>query len=172
MASLRLGEYIGTCIESLAISFRLGIALAQPPLIQVLSNTKAPYNISTPSAQLALAALSKEAVQNMRLKCQTLVESRKQLQKSLESLSVLGVGDVIGGNDANFLVVPILNKETRLPDNVRANALYTELAENKGVVVRFRGKEPGCEGCLRITIGTTEENEILLRQLQSTLNDY
>lgn len=172
MASLRLGEYIGTCIESLAISFRLGIALAQPPLIQVLSNTKAPYNISTPSAQLALAALSKEAVQNMRLKCQTLVESRKQLQKSLESLSVLGVGDVIGGNDANFLVVPILNKETRLPDNVRANALYTELAENKGVVVRFRGKEPGCEGCLRITIGTTEENEMLLRQLQSTLNDY
>lgn len=172
MASLRLGEYIGTCIESLAISFRLGIALAQPPLIQVLSNTKAPYNISAPSAQLALAALSKEAVQNMRLKCQTLVESRKQLQKSLESLSVLGVGDVIGGNDANFLVVPILNKETRLPDNVRANALYTELAENKGVVVRFRGKEPGCEGCLRITIGTTEENEMLLRQLQSTLNDY
>jgi histidinol-phosphate aminotransferase len=172
LASLRLGEYIGTCIESLAISFRLGIALAQPPLIQVLSNTKAPYNISTPSAQLALAALSKEAVQNMRLKCQTLVESRKQLQKSLESLSVLGVGDVIGGNDANFLVVPILNKETRLPDNVRANALYTELAENKGVVVRFRGKEPGCEGCLRITIGTTEENEMLLRQLQSTLNDY
>lgn len=172
MASLRLGEYIGTCIESLAISFRLGIALAQPPLIQVLSNTKAPYNISTPSAQLALAALNKEAVQNMRLKCQTLVESRKQLQKSLESLSALGVGDVIGGNDANFLVVPILNKETRLPDNVRANALYTELAENKGVVVRFRGKEPGCEGCLRITIGTTEENKMLLQQLQSTLNDY
>jgi histidinol-phosphate aminotransferase len=138
----------------------------------VLSNTKAPYNISTPSAQLALAALNKEAVQNMRLKCQTLVESRKQLQKSLESLSALGVGDVIGGNDANFLVVPILNKETRLPDNVRANALYTELAENKGVVVRFRGKEPGCEGCLRITIGTTEENKMLLQQLQSTLNDY
>jgi histidinol-phosphate aminotransferase len=172
LASLRLGEYIGIGIESLAISFRLGIALAQPPLIQVLANTKAPYNISTPSAQLALAALSKEAVQNMRLKCQILVESRKQLQKSLESLSALGVGDIIGGNDANFLVVPILNKETRLPDNVRANALYTELAENKGVVVRFRGKEAGCDGCLRITVGTTEENEILLRQLQSTLNDY
>lgn len=171
-------DYANLCVmQTLSKSFglaaiRLGIALAQPPLIQVLANTKAPYNISSPSAQLALAALSKEAVQNMRLKCQTLVESRKQLQKSLESLSALGVGDVIGGNDANFLVVPILNKETRLPDNVRANALYMELAENKGVVVRFRGKEPGCDGCLRITIGTTEENEMLLRQLQSALNDY
>lgn len=108
----------------------------------------------------------------MRLKCQTLVESRKQLQKSLESLSALGVGDIIGGNDANFLMVPILNKETRLPDNARANAVYTELAENKGVVVRFRGKEAGCYGCLRITVGTAEENGTLIRQLQSALNDY
>lgn len=171
-------DYANLCVmQTLSKSFglaaiRLGIALAQPPLIQVLTNTKAPYNISTPSAQLALAALSKEAVQNMRLKCQTLVESRKQLQKSLESLSALGVGDIIGGNDANFLMVPILNKETRLPDNARANAVYTELAENKGVVVRFRGKEAGCYGCLRITIGTAEENGTLIRQLQSALNDY
>ncbi|KAG1779453.1 pyridoxal phosphate-dependent transferase [Suillus placidus] len=170
-------DYANLCVmQTLSKSFglaaiRLGIALAQPPLIQVLANTKAPYNISTPSAQLALAALSEEAVQNMRLTCQTLVESRQQLQKSIESLSALGVGDVIGGNDANFLVVPILNKETRLPDNARANVLYTELAENKGVVVRFRGKEAGCDGCLRITVGTTEENGTLLRQLQSALND-
>ncbi|KAG2082323.1 pyridoxal phosphate-dependent transferase [Suillus cothurnatus] len=164
-------DYANLCVmQTLSKSFglaaiRLGIALAQPPLIQVLTNTKAPYNISTPSAQLALAALSEEAVQNMRLKCETLVESRRQLQKSLER-------DVIGGNDANFLVVPILNKETRLPDNIRANALYTELAENKGVVVRFRGKEAGCDGCLRITVGSAEENGTLLRQLQSALNDY
>ncbi|KAG2053139.1 histidinol-phosphate aminotransferase [Suillus hirtellus] len=171
-------DYANLCVmQTLSKSFglaaiRLGIALAQPPLIQVLTNTKAPYNISTPSAQLALAALSKEAVQNMRLKCQTLVESRKQLQKSLESLSALGVGDIIGGNDANFLMVPILNKESRLPDNARANAVYTELAENKGVVVRFRGKEAGCYGCLRITVGTAEENGMLIRQLQNALNDY
>jgi histidinol-phosphate aminotransferase len=138
----------------------------------VLTNTKAPYNISTPSAQLAFAALSEEAIQGMQLKCQTLVESRTQLQKSLESLSALGVGDVICGNDANFLMVPILNKDTRVPDNVRANGVYTELAENKGVVVRFRGKEAGCEGCLRITIGTPEENATLLEQLRIALNDY
>lgn len=138
----------------------------------MLANTKAPYNISTPSAQLALAALSEEAIQGMQLKCQTLVESRKQLQQSLESLSALGVGDVIGGNDANFLMVPILNKDTRVPDNTRANLIYTELAENKGVVVRFRGKEAGCDGCLRITVGTSEENATLLQQLRIALIQY
>jgi histidinol-phosphate aminotransferase len=138
----------------------------------VLANTKAPYNISTPSAQLALAALSEEAIQGMQLKCQTLVESRKQLQQSLESLSALGVGDVIGGNDANFLMVPILNKDTRVTDNTRANLIYTELAENKGVVVRFRGKEAGCDGCLRITVGTSEENATLLQQLRIALIKY
>lgn len=173
MVSLRSGGYISTRhLRSLTSSIRLGIALAQPPLIQVLANTKAPYNVSTPSAQLALAALSEEAIQSMRLKCQTLVESRKQLQKSLESFSTLGVGDVIGGNDANFLIVPILNKGSRVADNTRANRIYTELAENQGVVVRFRGKEAGCDGCLRITIGTCEENATLLERLRSALIDY
>ena len=108
----------------------------------------------------------------MRSKCQTLVESRTQLQNSLRGLSDLGVGDVIGGNDANFLMVPILNKDSRVPDNARANKVYTELAEKKGVVVRFRGKEAGCDGCLRITIGTCGENTTLLEQLRNALNDY
>lgn len=67
-------------------------------------------------------------------------------------------------------MIPVLNRETGKPDNVRSERIYTELAEKEGVVVRFRGKEYGCEGCLRITIGTEEENEHLLQRLKDVLS--
>lgn len=146
----------------------LGIALAQPPLIQILSNTKAPYNISTPTAHLALSALSPSSVALMQRKVKELVDSRKQLLQSLKGLSSLGVGASIGGNDANFVVIPLLDKSGK-PDTERAFKVYKALAETHGVVVRFRGKEPGCPGCLRITIGTPAENAEVLRKLNEVL---
>ncbi|KAG6330618.1 hypothetical protein ID866_8471 [Astraeus odoratus] len=168
-------EYGNLCVmQTLSKSFglagiRLGIALAQPPLIQVLTNTKAPYNISTPTAKLAMAALGDPSLKIMRQKIRTLLDSRKILAQSLAGLSHLGLGSIIGGNDANFLMVPVLNKETSMPDNGRSQAVYKALAEKNGVVVRYRGGEAGCTGCLRITIGTEEENELLLEQLQKVL---
>lgn len=155
---------------------RLGIALAQPPLIQVLSNTKAPYNISAPTAHLAMAALESAAVQGVRDKIRTLLASREKLKASLEKLAYLGVGQSIGGNDANFLMIPILDPKTGLPDNARSVKVYKTLAEEKGVdesrvVVRYRGSEPGCEGCLRITVGTEEENGMLLKRLVKVLGE-
>ena len=153
---------------------RLGVALAQPALIQVLSNAKAPYNISAPTAQLALAALEPTAVQGMRDKIRTLLASRDKLKASLEKLAYLGVGQSIGGNDANFLLIPILDPKTGTPDNTRSVRVYKTLAEEKGanescVVVRYRGGEPGCEGCLRMTVGTDDENAMLLKRLVRVL---
>jgi histidinol-phosphate aminotransferase len=145
------------------------MAIAQPPLIQILSNTKAPYNISTPSANLALSALSSEGLKAMHEKASTLISSRGDLLKSLEGLDSLGIGKSIGGNDANFILVPILNRETRKPDNVRSERIYKQLAEKEGVVVRFRGKEHGCDGCIRITVGTAKENAALLDRLKDVL---
>ncbi|KIK99677.1 hypothetical protein PAXRUDRAFT_822539 [Paxillus rubicundulus Ve08.2h10] len=173
-------DYANLCVmQTLSKSFglaaiRLGVALAQPPLIQVLTNTKAPYNISTPSAHLALAALQPDAVQTMRDKISTLLASRDKLKESLSKLAHLGVGQTIGGNNANFLVVPILNRETGAPDNVRSNKVYKTLAEEKGadeqyVVVRYRGGEPGCQGCVRITVGSEVENEMLIKKLERVL---
>jgi histidinol-phosphate aminotransferase len=180
-------------IELIATGLRLGIALAQPPLIQILSNTKAPYNISTPTAALALSALSAESVSLMREKAQTLVAERAKLLSTLAQpkTTSLGVGPSIGGNDANFVLVPILARPASLgadrdsdgaavvngsagpaegqPDNVRSQAVYTALAETEGVVVRFRGHEPGCDACLRITVGTPEENELAVKKLAEVL---
>ena len=50
-------------------------------------------------------------------------------------------------------------------------AVYERLADTKGVVVRFRGKEVGCLGCLRISVGTAEEVDKLLERMQSVLRD-
>lgn len=145
------------------------MALAQPPLIQVLTNAKAPYNISTVTAQLALAALEPAAIEGMRDKIRTLLASREKLKARLEGLAHLGVGQSIGGNDANFVLVPVLDRQTGAADNERAVKVYKKLAEESCVVVRFRGKEAGCDGCLRITVGTEEENETLIKRLVELL---
>jgi histidinol-phosphate aminotransferase len=148
---------------------RLGVALAQPPLIQILSNTKAPYNISSPTARLALAALSPPSIEGMRTKAATLVASRGPFLQALAGISSLGVGNVIGGNDANFVLVPILGADGK-PDNVRSQKNYKALAEENGVVVRYRGGEPGCEGCWRITVGTEEENHQVIEKMKKVLS--
>ena len=57
------------------------------------------------------------------------------------------------------------------PSNETALVVYVRLAETKGVVVRFRGKEVGCLGCLRITVGTEEEVNTLLNTMQLVLAD-
>jgi histidinol-phosphate aminotransferase len=158
-----------TLLQVYDSSRRLGIAIAQPPLIQVLTNTKAPYNISTPTAHLALAALSPNAIASMHDKINTLITARAALIKALSNLKPLGLGPVIGANHANFVMVPVLSKEGGKPDNVRAQKVYRDLAEKNGVVVRYRGGEVGCEGCLRITVGSDKEMKVVLEKLEAVL---
>ncbi|TRM60339.1 pyridoxal phosphate-dependent transferase [Schizophyllum amplum] len=171
-----VSEYANVCVlQTLSKSFglaaiRLGIAIAQPPLMQVLFNTKAPYNISTPAAHLALAALSDSALAAMREKVARLIASREKLLDALAGLADVGLGPAIGGNDANFVMVRVLSKDgSAQADNVRSEAVYKTMAEEHGVVVRFRGKEAGCEGCLRVTVGTEEENAMLVKKLREVL---
>lgn len=103
----------------------------------------------------------------------TLVENRDWLKQTLLSpeLQTLGVGRILGQQQANFLLVRIMDQNGATPDNARANKLYETLAESKGVVVRFRGKELGCEGCLRITVGTRSECEELIDRMKETLQE-
>ncbi|KAG6843791.1 hypothetical protein H0H87_000442 [Tephrocybe sp. NHM501043] len=151
-------------------AIRLGIALAQPPIIQVLTNTKAPYNVSTPTATLALSALSPQSLARTQKKIGDLLKGRADLLAGLASLRDLGVGPVIGGNNANFVLVPILSRGVGTPDSKRAQNVYKALAEENGVVVRYRGSEMGCEGALRITVGSEEENRVVIRKLGEVLN--
>lgn len=145
---------------------RLGAGFAAPPVARLLNSLKAPYNISSPTSALASRAVSTEGRATMEDNRQKIVAQRERLTRELPRIS--GVGRLRGGVESNFLLYEILNSRGE-PDNTTALAVYETLAEHKGVVVRFRGKEHGCLGCLRITVGTEPEVTRFLSALQKTL---
>ncbi|CAO3640743.1 unnamed protein product [Mucor hiemalis] len=147
---------------------RVGIAIGSPEIIQILNNTKAPYNIGTPSALIAAEALSDEGLAKMYDYRKRLISQRGVLIEKLNELE--DTGRILGGNDSNFVLVEILNKDKK-PCNDRSLKVYSMMAESLGVVVRFRGMEYGCESCLRITVGTEEENATMLSMLEKALKE-
>lgn len=147
---------------------RLGAAFTSPPIARLLNNLKAPYNVSTPTSSLAATALSPSGLSIMRTNRSAICTQRDRLIASLPSIP--GVGRLRGGTASNFLLYEMLNASGE-PDNAVALAVYERLAENQGVVVRFRGKEFGCTGCLRITVGTEEEVTRFLAALERVLSE-
>lgn len=146
---------------------RLGAAFASPPVARLLNALKAPYNVSSPTSALAAAALAPgHGLDVMRRNRQRLVDQRDRLLRELPAVD--GVGRLRGGTDGNFLLYEMLDAHGK-PDNATALAVYEALAETRGVVVRFRGKEHGCLGCLRITVGTKDEVTRLLEALAKQL---
>ncbi|KAI0409552.1 histidinol-phosphate aminotransferase [Xylaria palmicola] len=147
---------------------RLGSVFTSEPIARLLNSMKAPYNIPSPTSALAIYAFSPNGLAVMRANRDKLVAQRERLLRELPK--VKGVGRLRGGVESNFLLYEILNKDGQ-PDNATALAVYERLAENKGVVVRFRGKEHGCLGCLRITVGTETEVTRFLEALEKTISE-
>lgn len=150
---------------------RLGVAFTSSEIARLLNSLKAPYNISSPTSALASVALSPESLNVMRTNRALILKQRDRLVSSLPH--VPGIGRFLGGFDSNFVLVEILNRprdQGGMPDNVTALAVYEQLAQSKGVVVRFRGKEYGCTSCLRVTVGTATEVDKFLRQVADVLN--
>ena len=147
---------------------RLGAAFTSPPIATLLNSLKAPYNISSPTSALASYAVSDKGLAIMHNNRTKLIAQRNRLITELPKIP--GVGRLRGGVESNFLLYEMLNTKGE-PDNVTALAVYESLAEAKGVVVRFRGKEHGCLGCLRITVGTEDEVTRFLNELSKTLGE-
>ncbi|KAI0013096.1 histidinol-phosphate aminotransferase [Xylariaceae sp. FL0662B] len=145
---------------------RLGAAFTAPPIARLLNSLKAPYNISSPTSALASYAASDDGLAKMRENRAKIVAQRERLLRQLPKIK--GVGRLRGGTESNFLLFEMLDAAGE-PDNATALAVYEMLAENKGVVVRFRGKEHGCLGCLRITVGTESEVTRFLEALEKSL---
>lgn len=139
-----------------------------------MNNTKAPYNISVPTAHLASLALSPPGLDRMRTNVRTLLKNRATLISALQQLP--GIGPILGANEANFVLVTILDapaEQGGKPDSKRAGMVYKRMAEERAVVVRNRASELGCAGCLRISVGTAAENDRcieLIRQLLTSGN--
>lgn len=131
---------------------RIGLAIADPAVIALMSKVKYPYNINVLAQKMALMKLDEAAKDKAVAE---IVGQRFRLEKELAKCpEVKG----IYSSDANFLLVRFEN-----PDEV-----YERLLAG-GVIVRNRSKVSGCEGCLRVTVGTPAENDRLLRLLSSSV---
>lgn len=132
-------------------ALRLGMAYASEEIMVVLNKIKPPYNINALTQQEALKVLKQTDAQQQKV--QQLLREREKLRQSLEQLPMV---QKIYPSDANFLLV-------RMQE---AGAIFHYLIDKK-VIVRDRSKVVLCEGCLRITVGTVEENERLLAELKN-----
>ena len=131
-------------------AIRLGMAFASVEIVQVLNKIKYPYNINILTQKQALKALQeKEQVSNW---VQTLIAERAWLTAELQKLDII---KHIYPTDANFVLVKVDD----------ANAVYQYLV-NKSIIVRNRNTVSLCLGCIRITVGTREENEVLIENLK------
>ncbi len=135
-------------------AIRMGAALAHPKVIEWMMKVKAPYNVNRLTADAAMQAFDHS--ESMRDKIRQIIAERNRLASTLA-----GHPDVqtIFPSDANFLLVRMRN----------ALHWYRRLAE-RGVIVRYRGDQVHCEDTLRITVGTTPENDRLISELHDPEN--
>jgi histidinol-phosphate aminotransferase len=129
---------------------RLGMAFAASEIIQVLNKIKYPYNLNILTQQKALELLANKEQVDTWIKM--LIEERGKMVKYLAKLPFV---TKIHPSDANFLLVEMTN----------ARSIYNYLVEN-GIIVRDRSKIHLCDNSLRITIGTMEEDNLLLQALK------
>ena len=129
---------------------RVGLAIADEKVVSIFKQVKYPYNIGTDTLGFAEKNLEKDITgQIEELKAQ-----RDMLERELPKFRCV---EKVYPSDANFLLVKVK----------RARELYDRLIADE-LIVRDRSTTKGCEGCLRITVGTPAENKKLLE----IISDY
>lgn len=131
-------------------ALRLGMSVASKEIVDVLNKLKPPYNINGATQDLALQALDKLDDVNAMI-----VETVKERNELVKQLTRLPFVKKIFPSDANFVLVQMK----------KATAVYSYL-KDKGIIVRNRSHIILCEDCLRITIGTPNQNALLLKELE------
>ena len=129
---------------------RLGVGYSNSNLISYLKKVKPPYNINLLTEKKAIENISSTYLDNLQIK-ETILE-RNKLEKKLENFPFV---KKVYPSDSNFLLVKVAN----------ANNVYKFLLDN-GIVVRNRSQIKGCEECLRITVGTPKQNNLLINVLK------
>lgn len=127
---------------------RLGLAFMQGKVARLFANVKYPYNIDTAAMQQAFSMLGRDIASEV----EEIVAERNRVGALLPMCSCV---EKVWPSDANFLLVKATDPKE----------LYDALI-GRQVIVRDRSRVKGCEGCLRITVGTRAENDIMLETIQ------
>ena len=125
-------------------ALRLGLAFADERTMSMFANVKYPYNISLAGMEKAMGLLRRDVAAEVEV-------IKAERARMAEALAALPRVRKVWPSDANFLLVQV--------DDARG--LYDELLDAQ-VIVRDRSRVLGCDGCLRITIGTRQENDKVL----------
>lgn len=131
-------------------AIRLGMAFASTEIIAVLNKIKYPYNINILTQKQALELLGN--VTKVKNWVEELLAERSVLISELQKIQYV---EKIFPTDSNFVLIKVPNP----------NAIYKHLVQ-KGIIVRNRNTVSLCAGCLRITVGTPEENKTLIEELK------
>ena len=129
---------------------RLGICYASADVISILNKIKPPYNVNELTQRRALDRLGE--TEKINFEIASIVRQREVLLKILPNLKFV---KKTYPTEANFILIKVDD----------ANKRYNELIA-KGIVIRNRTTQPLCENCLRLTIGTEEENKKLIEVLK------
>ena len=135
-------------------ALRLGVNFASTEIIDILNKIKPPYNINQATQELALKAL--DNLEDVNAMIKETIKEREVLVKELVQLSFV---EKVFPSDANFVLA-------KMDD---ATATYNYLKE-KGIIVRNRSNVILCEDCLRITVGTPQQDQQLLQTLKEYKN--
>ena len=128
---------------------RCGFTLAQAPVIQALLKVIAPYPIPEPVAQIAAQALSAESLTLLDLQVATINREKEALAEALESIEGF---ELVGDRRANFILFRY----------AKAQALMQYLV-SQGMLIRDQSKQLNLQNCLRVSIGTEEQNQRLMQ---------
>ena len=128
---------------------RLGVCYASEFIISILNKIKPPYNINQLTQNKALERLND--LDGVKQEVSSILEQRSLLAKALSQIPFI---KEVYPSDANFLLAKVDD----------ANQRYSQLIKS-GIVVRNRTNQLLCDNCLRFTIGTEEENKLLVKIL-------
>ena len=129
---------------------RVGICYASDAIISILNKIKPPYNMNVLTQQKALESIKN--IDSYRSNLEEILKEKKKLKTALEQVTFV---KLIYPSDANFWLIKVDDADKR----------YKQLLK-KGIVIRNRTNEISCENCLRITVGTKQENKILIEALK------
>jgi len=128
---------------------RLGVCYASGFIISILNKIKPPYNVNQLTQNKALERLN--GLDGVKKEVSSILEQRSLLAKELSQIPFI---KEVYPSDANFLLAKVDD----------ANQRYSQLIK-RGIVVRNRTNQLLCDNCLRFTIGTEEENKLLVKIL-------
>jgi len=127
----------------------VGMAFSNDLVISLYNKIKPPYNVSEPNQRAALIAL--QNIEEFESRKSIILKQRTWLQKQLADLDVVFK---IYPTDANFLLVEMTD----------ANKIYQELVDQKVIT---RNRHSVIANCIRITVGSPEENQVLIEALKN-----